>query len=278
MKRRALLILAALGTVGFIALGIWQLERREWKLALIARVDQRIHAAPVAAPGPAAWPGLTRENAEYLRITATGRFLDGRETYVRALTELGSGYWVMAPFQTEDGFVVLVNRGFIPPEGRSTTVEPDSRASVTGLLRITEPNGGFLRTNVPGQDQWYSRDVSAIAQVRKLAVVAPYFIDAEVAGVGVGGSEEALNRRAAQSEPVSPVAPTDAAGSTATSNSPDPTAATRLSSSNAPIAGLTVVRFRNSHLSYALTWFGLALLSAFFGAKALGFGTARARP
>ena len=29
-----------------------------------------------------------------------------------------------------------------------------------------------------------------------------------------------------------------------------------------PIGGLTVVRFRNAHLAYALTWYGLAALSA----------------
>ena len=29
-----------------------------------------------------------------------------------------------------------------------------------------------------------------------------------------------------------------------------------------PVGGLTVVQFRNSHLSYALTWYGLALLTA----------------
>ena len=31
---------------------------------------------------------------------------------------------------------------------------------------------------------------------------------------------------------------------------------------NAPIGGLTVITFRNSHLVYALTWLALALLSA----------------
>ncbi|MGY4413928.1 cytochrome oxidase assembly protein ShyY1 [Bradyrhizobium sp. LB7.1] len=31
-----------------IALGVWQIERRAWKLALIDRVEQRVHC-----PGPA---------------------------------------------------------------------------------------------------------------------------------------------------------------------------------------------------------------------------------
>ena len=32
-----------------------------------------------------------------------------------------------------------------------------------------------------------------------------------------------------------------------------------------PRAGMTVVSFRNNHLSYALTWFALAALTAFAG-------------
>jgi surfeit locus 1 family protein len=62
---------------------------------------------------------------------------------------------------------------------------------VTGLLRITEPRGGFLRSNDPAHDRWYSRDVAAIAQAKNLTDVAPYFIDADASPVGekdpVGG-------------------------------------------------------------------------------------------
>ncbi len=58
------------------------------------------------------------------------------------------------------------------------------RYTVTGLLRITEPGGGFLRHNDPAAERWYSRDVQAIAAARGLADVAPYFIDAERAAAG----------------------------------------------------------------------------------------------
>ncbi len=185
MKRRwALVALAALGTASLVALGVWQLERREWKHALIERVEQRVHAAPIAAPGPQRWPSLDRQNAEYLRVTATGHFLPGRETLVRAVTALGGGFWVLAPFQADDGFIVLVNRGFIPPDRRDPASRKDAVAAgdettVTGLVRITEPGGGFLRANVPAEERWYSRDVAAISYARKLSGTAPYFIDAE---------------------------------------------------------------------------------------------------
>ena len=76
------LLLAA----GFAALGVWQVERRAWKLDLIARVDARTRAAPAPLPLPAAWQGDT----DYRRVRATGTLLNDRETLVQALTERGA--------------------------------------------------------------------------------------------------------------------------------------------------------------------------------------------
>jgi surfeit locus 1 family protein len=81
---------------------------------------------------------------------------------------------------------------------------------------MPEPGGGFLRVNDPASDRWFSRDVAAIAAVRGLDEVAPFFIDAE----RVSGE------------------------------------------SGLPVAGLTVIRFSNNHLVYALTWGILALMAA----------------
>jgi surfeit locus 1 family protein len=194
MRRWILVTLAALGTAVLIALGVWQVERRAWKLALIDRVEHRVHADPVAAPGPDVWAGINAENSEYLHVTVTGHFIAGHETLVRATTALGAGYWVMAPLRTDDGFIVLVNRGFVPPE-KSTPASHayvgDDPVTLAGLLRISEPKGGFLHDNVPRENRWYSRDVNAIAHARGLANVAPYFIDADaspnVGGFPVGG-------------------------------------------------------------------------------------------
>ncbi len=58
--------------------------------------------------------------------------------------------------------------------------------SITGLLRLTEPGGGFLRSNDPAGNRWYSRDVGAIAAARDLGPVAPFFVD-EAAGETPGG-------------------------------------------------------------------------------------------
>ena len=189
---RSIAPVAALAmAVLFIALGIWQVERRAWKHALIAAVDARVNAAPVAPPGPAEWPSITREQDAYRRVAATGQFLQSRDTLVRATTDLGAGYWVLTPFQTA-GSTILVNRGFVPPERRNSV--PPARAgnvTVSGLLRISEPGGGFLHSNDPAAGRWYSRDVAAIADSQHLRRTAPYFIDADAAinapGAPVGG-------------------------------------------------------------------------------------------
>lgn len=205
--------------VGFLALGGWQVQRLAWKTHLIAQVDARVHAAAVAAPGPTQWADVTRDKDQYRRVTVHGRFLHDKETLVQAVTDAGGGFWVMTPLVDDRGFTVLINRGFVPSGRRDPAVRADGQVegpqTVTGLLRITEPKGGFLRANDPAGDRWRSRDVAAIAARRDLTSVAPYFIDADA--------------------------------------SPNP--------GRWPRGGLTVIRFANSHLVYALTWFGMALLT-----------------
>ena len=175
----ALLLLAAALFAGLLALGVWQVQRLQWKLALIERVEQRVHAAPVAAPGPSEWSTITRELNEYSRVQVTGRFDHSRATLVRASTELGRGFWLVTPLQTTAGFWVLVNRGFVPDAHSAQASHPDSAdlEVISGLLRLSEPGGSFLQHNDVAAGRWYSRDVQAIAANVKLDV-APYFIDA----------------------------------------------------------------------------------------------------
>ena len=184
----ALALIAAL-----IGLGVWQVERLAWKQQLIASIDTRIHAAPVAAPGPDQWPTINAARDAYRRVEAHGTFLHAQTSFVQAATERGGGFWVMTPLATDRGFTILVNRGFVPPDARAgiariQTAEP---GSVTGLLRISEPGGGFLRSNDPAAGRWYSRDVAAIAQAQRIDQAAPYFIDAaaspDPAALPVGG-------------------------------------------------------------------------------------------
>ena len=179
----------------FVALGIWQVQRRAEKLALIAAVDARLRLPPASAPGPAAWSGITAASDAYRRVSVHGEFLHDRETLVQAATADGPGNWVMTPLRTDAGWLVLVNRGFVPPEDQDRRLrqagEPEGRVEIVGLLRLPEPGGGFLHANDPAGNRWHSRDVAAIGDARQLHPLAPYFIDAAAGPVGahqpVGG-------------------------------------------------------------------------------------------
>ena len=214
MKRALLLTLFLSAAILFAALGIWQLERRSWKLDLMARVEARVDAPPVAVPPSRQWASIDAPGHEYRRIRLSGKFQHERATLVDALTAQGPGFWVLTPLVTGAG-TVLVNRGFVPRAHSRDYDRPQGPVTVTGLLRMSEPVGRFLRPNRPQADLWYSRDVAAIAAQRRLGPVAPFFVDAQSGADGY------------------------------------------------PKAGLTVVRFRNAHLGYALTWFALALMAGF---------------
>ncbi|HEY8229664.1 MAG TPA: SURF1 family protein [Rhodanobacteraceae bacterium] len=171
--------------VGLILLGNWQVRRYHLKLRIAHDIATRVHAPPVAAPGLAQWPHIAAGHEQYLHVRLHGRFIGG-QTLVHGSSSKGYGYWVMAPLRTDRGFVVLVNRGYVAPEPSGTPASakiapPEGEVTLTGLLRLTEPRGGFLRHNQPKRDLWYSRDVAAIAAADKLPAdqVAPYFVDAD---------------------------------------------------------------------------------------------------
>jgi surfeit locus 1 family protein len=179
-----MMVLAAV-FVGLILLGNWQVRRYHLKLKIAHDIATRVHAPPVDSPGPAQWPRIADGDLQYLHVTLRGRFI-GSQTLVRGSSSKGYGYWAMAPLRTDRGFIVLVNRGYVAPEpsGMPATAKiepPRGEVTLTGLLRLTEPRGGFLRHNQPEKDLWYSRDVAAIAAAAHLPAdqVAPYFVDAE---------------------------------------------------------------------------------------------------
>lgn len=237
--------LAVLALVGvalfaaFTALGVWQLQRRAWKLDLIERTTARIHAPPTAAPGAREWPDVSAASHEYLAVQLRGHWLADKTLLSQATTRLGAGYWVMTPLERDDGTQVLVNRGFVPADQRARWAEqpvqatPGGPVTVQGLLRMSEPGGGFLRRNDPAQSRWHSRDMAAMAQALQLPQAAPYFVDA-----GVPQAQ-----------------PTPDLGAANTEQRPS-------AQGPWPREGLTVVRFTNTHLSYALTWFAMALMVA----------------
>lgn len=219
-----IIICATLLFVTFIALGSWQIKRLYWKNSLIERVEQRVHAPAIDTPKPEHWQKVSGESDEYRHVRVSGRFLNELSTLVQASTLYGRGFWLMTPLRTANGSSIFINRGFIPYGSTPCPAKPEQVVEVTGLLRVSEPDGLLWRRNNPSLQQWYSRDVLALAASKRLVNVAPFFIDAEAKG---NTYEELAN----------------SAGKCAS-----------------PVAGLTVIAFHNNHLVYAVTWYTLALM------------------
>lgn len=181
-KGRIILFVAMLiVTAASTALGAWQVQRLIWKLDLIARVDARVHAEPTAPPPVS--ESVSATNDEYKHVRVSGTYLNDKESFVQAVTALGPGFWVVTPLATADGAHILINRGFIPADRRDVAKraegQVEGQTEVTGLLRMSEPGGGFLRANDAANDRWYSRDVAAITAAKGVSPAAPYFIDAD---------------------------------------------------------------------------------------------------
>jgi surfeit locus 1 family protein len=196
-------------------LGAWQLERLQWKLALIATVNSHMAAAPLPLNQIQA---MNRREAQYRRVTLTGRFDHAHEAFVFTTDAGAPVYHVLTPFIVDDGRILMVDRGEVPKEKR----DPATRAlgnvmgqtQVTGVWRVPDAPGSFTPAPNPAQRIWYSRDLAGIAAAAHLTLAAPVVIEAD-AKANPGGW---------------------------------------------PRGGQTVVSFRNQHLSYAVTWFGLAVV------------------
>lgn len=218
-------IAAGLAFGVLVALGFWQLHRLQWKEALIARVEARIDGPAAPAPGPAAWPTLDLVELEYQPVSVNGRFLHQYEAHVFTALSAprgafgGMGYFVTTPLETPDGWLVYVNRGFVPEDRKDEAERRVGQISgpvtVVGLLRAPRGRSWSSAEDDPSDNVWFARDPALFATWSDLDTsrVAPYTIDLRF----------------------------------------DPELAGGL-----PQGGETFVDFPNNHLGYALTWFGLA--------------------
>ena len=197
-------------------LGVWQLERLQWKLALIATVNGHMAAAPVTLDQIAAMPA---DEARYRRVTLHGHFDHAKEAYVFTTDASGAPvYHVLTPFLTDSGKTLMVDRGSVPKE----KLNPASRAAgnivgdtnVTGVWRAPDAPGLFTPAPDLPKRTWYARDLAGIAAADHITLSDPVLVEAD-ASANPGGW---------------------------------------------PKGGQTVVSFRNEHLSYAITWFGLAAM------------------
>jgi surfeit locus 1 family protein len=196
MQNRGLIKLTIATLVGLavlVGLGMWQFQRLEWKEGVIARIEARTSRLPMTLERATK---ITRErsNPSYYPVRVTGSFHHSRERYLYTFSLDGEPGWhVITPLETVDGNVVLIDRGFVPDSLR----DPSSRAlgqieevvTVTGLVRTPQTPNIFVPDNDPKANQWFSRDLSAMAASMfpgGTIQVSPFFLEAKASDVPGG--------------------------------------------------------------------------------------------
>jgi cytochrome oxidase assembly protein ShyY1 len=209
-----------------VSLGVWQLQRRVEKHALIAALTERLAAAPVALPPPSQWDALTPASDEFRRVQFTATYQSRLDAMVYSSGSAvradisGPGTWAFIPAQLADGETVAINAGFVPnlmqdrgEQDRAVaqliTGEP---VALTGYIRFPEAAGMFTPAENQSKRLWFTRDHLAMATALGWNKVAPFYIDLE--------------------------RPVPANG--------------------LPKPGALEVHLKDDHMQYAITWFGLA--------------------
>jgi surfeit locus 1 family protein len=151
------LFFGILGTVVLLWLGTWQVQRLAWKEDVLADINARIVAAPVAVP---AQPDA--EADRYLPVAVTGTYT-GDELHVLASTrDVGAVYRIIARFETEQGRSLMVDRGWIKTDAKDTE-RGATAATLVGNLHWPSERDSFTPANDLDGNIWFARDMAAMA-------------------------------------------------------------------------------------------------------------------
>jgi surfeit locus 1 family protein len=185
-RRRGLLVpslIAFAALIVLIGLGSWQLERKAWKEALIATMEERLSAAPIALPPPSVWSELNPDNSEFRRVKFRAQFVEGQGVFVyvagSALRDdiKEPGYFTFQPARLENGGMVVINRGYVPLD--QSLSWPNGTVDLIGYLRWPEARSWFLSDTGSSSDTWFTRDQRAMAAAKGWGQVAPFYVDQE---------------------------------------------------------------------------------------------------
>lgn len=157
MKRLIVPLIFGLGGAAIlVALSVWQVQRLHWKEALIADIESRIDAPPAPIP-----TDPDREADAYRPVEASG-VMGEEELHVLTSFGGGPGYRVIAPFTTDGGRLVLVDRGFVP-EAEKDAPRATGEMKITGNL--VWPRETDMFTPDPNLDRniWFARNVDTMS-------------------------------------------------------------------------------------------------------------------
>ncbi len=162
MRRMIVPVLFGLcGMAVLIGLGGWQMQRLSWKEAVLAEIDARIGAAPVALP---AVPDPVADR--FLPVQAAGRLTGDQLDVLVSRKQIGPGFRVIAVLETDTGRRVMVDRGFVVDEARGLPRDVTA-LDVVGNLVWPEEVDGFTPAPDTARGMWFARDVPAMAEALK---------------------------------------------------------------------------------------------------------------
>jgi surfeit locus 1 family protein len=165
-----------------IGLGSWQVERLEWKTALIADRTAALSAPPVPAPMTA--DGVAA--LDFHHVSVTGTFDHTHELYIAALDARGiTGWQIVTPLILPDQRVLLVNRGFVPETKKNPATREAGQiageTTIEGILRLAlKPTGLIVPENQAKVNFWIYVDLPAMATALGIdpSRLLPYYVEA----------------------------------------------------------------------------------------------------
>lgn len=153
----AALIFGAVGIGILLGLGFWQLSRLDQKEAALAEIEAKIVAAPVALPVRADPAG-----DKYLPVIVTGQFAGDALSVLVSRKQIGPGVRLIAPFVTDTGRRIMVDRGFVADAARGED-HTATAFEVTGNLHWPEETDSYTPAPDAEAGLWFARDVAAMA-------------------------------------------------------------------------------------------------------------------
>ncbi|WP_417514387.1 SURF1 family protein [Minwuia sp.] len=178
-----LTVSAAIAFAILCGLGIWQLQRLDWKNGLIEQIAARMDGAAVPLPAQLDEP----DDWRFRRVTVTGTFDHAHEAHRLGKAERGRvGYRIFTPLIHDDGQAVMVERGWVPDGLKSPDTRPASltegSVTVTGVLRLPDERNLFTPDDDPVRNLWSASDPVAMGAAAGLQT-PPWYVVAEESGV-----------------------------------------------------------------------------------------------
>lgn len=175
-----LLCLAAFAML--CGLGIWQLQRLEWKTEILQTLDTEL------AKNPRELPVINYERlsdtSEHTRIRIQGHLDTDKSIKLGPRTHEGKiGYHIYTPFIFEGhkykktGPAILVNRGWVPQDWQETEQDwLEKPYTIRGLLTFPPEKNNFTPENNPDEENWYSINTNEITKHRNLTKINPMIL------------------------------------------------------------------------------------------------------